>query len=129
MPPPSSAAGLTIVSFFVLVKKSWSKSGSGFAYAFCAAWFLLNSMFLLLAGVVLTGAKHHTHQFEASPFWSKSGEGEQSTRRADLQARRTLLLRTPPPSMPPAVQPPTRLSPPWSSPSSAPSSNWSCPWR
>ena len=55
------------------VKKSWTISGSGFSYAFVTAWFMMNAMFLLLTGVVLSGAKHHTNTFEQSPQWSTSG--------------------------------------------------------
>lgn len=37
--------------------------------------FMSNSLFLLLAGVVLTAIKHNTPMFEQSPMWSSSGEG------------------------------------------------------
>ena len=56
------------------VKKTWSKNGAGFTYGLCTAAFFIMCPFLLLTGIVLTGNKHHTSTFEASPQWTKSCE-------------------------------------------------------
>ena len=56
------------------VKKTWSKNGAGFTYGLCTSAFFIMCPFLLLTGIVLTGNKHHTSTFEASPrgVWTKS---------------------------------------------------------
>lgn len=58
------------------IKKSWSRSGSGFSLGFVTAWCLLLSQILLLTGVELTATKHLTGTFEASPkgVWTHSCE-------------------------------------------------------
>lgn len=58
------------------VKKTWSKNGAGFIFGLCTSAFFIMCPFLLLTGIVLTGNKHHTSTFEASPrgVWTKSCE-------------------------------------------------------
>ncbi|KAL4425622.1 hypothetical protein ABPG75_009638 [Micractinium tetrahymenae] len=71
---PITTVGLILMSFFLLVKKSFSQSGAGFSYGFCTAWFLLGSQLLLITGVELTANKHHTSTWEAgySGVWTRS---------------------------------------------------------
>ncbi|KAI3438727.1 hypothetical protein D9Q98_001147 [Chlorella vulgaris] len=71
---PVLTGSLTLFSFFLLIKKSFSRSGTEFSYGVCTGFFLKNSMFLLLTGVSLSATKHFTHTFEASPtgVWAPS---------------------------------------------------------
>ncbi|KAL4438003.1 hypothetical protein ABPG77_004224 [Micractinium sp. CCAP 211/92] len=64
-----TTVGLILMSFFLLVKKSFSQSGADFSYGFCTAWFLLGSQLLLVTGVELTANKHHTSTWEAGAWW------------------------------------------------------------
>lgn len=73
---PITTVGLILMSFFLLVKKSFSQSGTDFSYGVCTAWFLLGSQLLLATGVELTANKHHTSTWEAGAWWVWSRSGE-----------------------------------------------------
>ncbi|PRW58937.1 flagellar associated [Chlorella sorokiniana] len=71
---PVITGGLLVMSFFLLIKKSWTRSGAGFSYGWLTSWYAMNSMLVLLTGIVLTANKHWTSTFQSSikGIWTKS---------------------------------------------------------